>query len=492
MSGNLSCRLISTANLRNQRHSSTIAHRASMAKTDWAKKSIIGPRKHGTSMHKLTTVYIRYVRSSVHGRKSQEPLVRNNLERLFYLSRSLSTRKNKELSQTRSGYENVMMLHQPMTRNLCAQTKVAALPPRNPMLEKRRLSVTAVNKNTFRMQRSMNHSTLIDWLIPMDVWGQFHVLFLANSYTCLAGMSHQLWITPRAPQRKHIDILQGNTRQHTHTHISHTNYYNTTQCIVLRPKNTNFVEPFGGHFPKCNYKMPPPNPTALMGGDLTMQHNVPQHYTVPQQCQRGQRLNILTFPLDGTVRWSCEKPFLGKVWGQRLKIAYPNLQQKASWFEKWGASADGDSIDEEDYPLEGRRPMKSDGFASKIAAMTKSGINSIPTIRHGLLITIILLVHAHVSLIAFPRSWSLWSIQIDVWKVNKHVEQFWKGTACCHCIINAPSDDIESSYRYLTNNKPRVRRKMIICDDHWRSVCHKFWSSKCAKRMARVETKLCW
>ena len=31
---------------------------------------------------------------------------------------------------------------------------------------------------------------------------------------------------------------------------------------------SDFVEPFGGHFPKCNYKMPPPRPPTLMGGGI--------------------------------------------------------------------------------------------------------------------------------------------------------------------------------------------------------------------------------
>lgn len=280
MSGNLSCRLISTANLRNQRHSSTIAHRASMAKTDWAKKSIIGPRKHGTSMHKLTNVYIRYVRSSVHGRKSQEPLVRNNLERLFYLSRSLSTRKNKELSQTRSGYENVMMLHQPMTRNLCAQTKVAALPPRNPVLREEtfvRYGGEQKHIPNATKHESFNIDRLIDpdgrvRPIPCSVSSKLVHMFGGN---VAPALDH-----PTGPTTKNIGFCKA-TQGSTHAHT----YYNTPQCIVLPPKNTNFVEPFGGHFPKCNYKMPPPSTTTLMGGDSTMQHNVPQHYTVPQQME---------------------------------------------------------------------------------------------------------------------------------------------------------------------------------------------------------------
>ena len=103
--------------------------------------------------------------------------------------------------------------------------------------------------------------------------------------------------------------------------------------------------------------------------------------------------------------------------------------------------------------------MKSDGSASKIAAMITSRINATnnPTGFVDQYYFVMVNVHAHVSLIVFPRSWSLWSIQIDVCKVNKNVQQFWKGSACCHCIINAFSDDIENSC--LTNNKPRVRRK---------------------------------
>lgn len=85
---------------------------------------------------------------------------------------------------------------------------------------------------------------------------------------------------PTGPTTKNIGFCKA-TQGSTHAHT----YYNTPQCIVLPPKNTNFVEPFGGHFPKCNYKMPPPSTTTLMGGDSTMQHNVPQHYTVPQQME---------------------------------------------------------------------------------------------------------------------------------------------------------------------------------------------------------------
>ena len=36
---------------------------------------------------------------------------------------------------------------------------------------------------------------------------------------------------------------------------------------------SDFVEPFGGHFPKCNYKMPPPRPPTLMGGGIKNVYN---------------------------------------------------------------------------------------------------------------------------------------------------------------------------------------------------------------------------
>ena len=336
MSGNLSCRLISTANLRNQRHSSTIARRASIAKADWAKKRIVGRR----NMAQVCTNWLKRlhpIRSFVSAWKKVTGALGKKQPRTFILFKQITfdVKKQRTISDEIRLWE----------RDDASSTDDAPVVRANKgcgvflhgtRAERRDVCpVTAVNKNTFRMQRSMNHSTLIDWS-RLTYKANSNFVSIANSYTCLVGISHQLWITPRAPQRKTLDFAKA-TQGNTHTHT----YYNTTQCIVLPPKTRILWSPLGAISQNATTKMPPPNPTHPNGrGIQPMQHNV--------------TATLYSATTDGTVRWSCENRFLGRF-GANV----------------W--SADGDSIGDEDYPLEGRRPMKSDGFASKIAAHDNVG-----------------------------------------------------------------------------------------------------------------------
>ena len=244
--------------------------------------------KHGQNRlrktwHKYAQVDKRLhpIRSFVSAWKKVTGALGKKQPRTFILFKQITfDAKNKELSQTRSGYENVMMLHQPMTRNLCAQTKVAALPPRNPVLREEtfvRYGGEQKHIPNATKYESFNIDRLIDpdgrvRPIPCSVSSKLVHMFGGN---VAPALDH-----PTGPTTKNIGFCKA-TQGSTHAHT----YYNTPQCIVLPPKNTNFVEPFGGHFPKCNYKMPPPSTTTLLGGDSTMQHNVPQHYTVPQQME---------------------------------------------------------------------------------------------------------------------------------------------------------------------------------------------------------------